>query len=146
MNKSDRPFLAMLNYLDRPDSADAFVALVIDDTPAGEVRIGGYEVCRATSDLGELANLKGRDAARMAAETVVGSFLQDDHEEALKAAAALCHFAQNSYLVVHAALGDDHEITTISLKAIRAPDFESATDLLQDYAMAVRKELRNAPH
>ena len=34
------------------------------------------------ADLGQLANLKGRDATRMTAETVVGSFLQDDHEEA----------------------------------------------------------------
>ena len=136
MNKLDRPLLAMLNYLDEPHEADAFVALVIDDAQTGEVRVSGYEVCRATADLGELANLKGRDATRMAAETVVGSFLQDDHEEALKAAVALCHFAQNSYLVVHASLGDDGEIATISLKAIKAPDFQSASDLLADYAKA----------
>src|SRR6478609_5726765 len=134
MNKLDRPLLAMLNYLDEPHEADAFVALVIDDAQTGEV--SGYEVCRAKADLGELANLKGRDATRMAAETVVGSFLQDDHEEALKAAVALCHFAQNSYLVVHASIGDDSEIATISLQAIKAPDFQSASDLLADYAKA----------
>ena len=31
MNKFDRPVLAMLNYLDEPSEADAFVALIIDD-------------------------------------------------------------------------------------------------------------------
>ena len=35
MNKSDAPVLAMLNYLDEPHKADAFVALVIDDSPDG---------------------------------------------------------------------------------------------------------------
>ncbi len=136
MNKLDRPLLAMLNYLDEPHEADAFVALVVDDVRTGDVRVSGYEVCRSTADLGQLTNLKGRDATRMAAETVVASFLQDDHEEALKAAVALCHFAQNSFLVVHAFIGDDGDITTISLKAIKAPDFQSASDLLADYAKA----------
>ena len=136
MNKLDRPLLAMLNYLDEPHDADAFVAVVIEDVQSGEVRVSGYEVCRAKAELGELANLKGGDATRMAAETLISSFEQDDHEEALKAAVALCHFAQNSYLVVHAFIGDDGEIATISLKAIKAPDFQSASDLLADYAKA----------
>lgn len=59
MNKSDKPLSAMLNYLKEPHEADAFVALVIDDPRTGEVRVSGYEVCRAKADLGELANLKG---------------------------------------------------------------------------------------
>ena len=146
MNKFDRPILAMLNYLDEPSEADAFVALIIDDARSPAICLSGYEVCRAKADLGELANLKGRDATRTTAETLVGSFQHDDHEEALSAAVALCHFTQNSYLVVHATLGDDGEITTISLKALKAPDFQSANDLLQDYATAMHVGSRKAPH
>ena len=56
----------------------------------GEVRVSGYEVCRAKAEPGDLANLNGRDAARMTAE------------------------------IVHASLGVDGEIATISLKALKA--------------------------
>ena len=127
---------AMLNYLENPDEADAFVGLVLDDGRTGRARLGGYEVCRARSDFGKLVARPGRVAARMAAETLIDAWQHDDHEEGLRAAHALCHFAQNAFLAVRATLDEDGAATTISLNALIAPDFQGAIDLWENYSGA----------
>ena len=138
----DQVVPVMLNYLDDPDEADAFVGLVLDEGRTGRTRLGGYEVCRAMSDLGRLGARPGRDAARMAAETLIEAWQHDDHEEGLRAAQALCHFAQNAFLVVCATLDDDGAATTIKLNALVAPDFQGAIDLWENYsgALAARSQ------